>query len=137
MPAKTNNGIGIVDPFLKETHVSAGTWFYMLLYPQTITALNHTWEHPSFMDQVGSDTDAVAFAKLEIQKIADQYDVTYDELMDNAHRWVKTGDYWCYDMDGGKFESEYLTDNFWPLYETVTGESVHKDKKHSFFTCSC
>jgi hypothetical protein len=38
---------GIVDPFLPRM-VSAGQWFYLFLFPNTITSLTHDWEHPAF-----------------------------------------------------------------------------------------
>ncbi len=34
--------IGIIDPFLKE-NVKEGQWCYVLVYPNTITDLRHTW----------------------------------------------------------------------------------------------
>lgn len=44
------DAIGVVDPFMPEDkrHVAIGSWFWLCLYPKTITGLRHVWDHPSF-----------------------------------------------------------------------------------------
>jgi hypothetical protein len=42
---------GIVDPFLDTAAVEPGQWFYMFLFPNTVTGLRHAWTHPSFTDE--------------------------------------------------------------------------------------
>jgi hypothetical protein len=49
-PAGRVKPIGIVDPFLADT-VQPGQWFYMCLFPNSVTGLRHAWRHPSFSEE--------------------------------------------------------------------------------------
>lgn len=129
--------IGIVDPFLKNK-VMKGDWFWVFLYPNTITSLRHDWTHPAFLQQPKTqDTPPIItmdpsekwlreFAANEADGIA------YEDLMDAAHCYQNHGDYLS---QGGRFEGMYIPEEFWQHFTAVTSKEV--TDKGSFFSCSC
>lgn len=50
----TGTSIGIVDPFLTRS-IYPNDRFFLFLYPNSITALHHTWSHPAF-DETPSES---------------------------------------------------------------------------------
>lgn len=132
-------GIGIVDPFLLQT-VEKGEMFWLVVYPRQITSLRHVWEHPLFPTSIKTeyieiakdDSPEVKSAKKEIELMADELDVSYEDLMENAAYYQSHGEYW---NEGEKFDGAYLDDSFWNYYEIVTGKPAHE--RGSFLSCSC
>lgn len=129
--------VGIVDPFLKSA-VLEGEWFWMLLYPRTITSLRHVWAHPAFdqPNETISRTDHVAKSEAWIADHAELLGLGKAKLMAYAAEWLNGEEY---QVQQG---SEWWRDNFdatefWHHYEVVTGTTVAADKKHSFFCCTC
>jgi hypothetical protein len=122
--------IGIVDPFLKGP-VYEGQRCWMFLYPNTITALRHEWTHPAFCDK---PNHKAAASEVWLRSEAARIGVDYEELLERARDYIETGEYWS---EGGRFEGEYLNDDFWPHYEAVTGTKVPEKSRGSFLSCSC
>ena len=131
--------LGIVDPFLKEP-VQKGERFWMVLYPRMVTSLRHVWSHPAFADEAGVSAPSVAvssalsLAKETIERIAEVAEISYDEIISAADDYLSHGEYLC---QGGKWEGFYLSGEFWPAYEIVSGRTVKEDDRGSFFSCSC
>ena len=65
---------------------------------------------------------------------AESIEVSYNDLLNNAHMYVEYGEYW---NEGDKFDGAQLYDTFWSDYELVTGEVVPVDKRYDFLSCSC
>ena len=127
------NPLGIVDPFLKAT-VKKGQRFWLIVYPRQITSLRHVWSHPSFPDELGGPPSPRNVSEKWIRNYADSIPVKYEDLLMHAHEWVESGEYWC---EGGRFEGEFLNQDFWDHYENVAGVDVETNKRGSFFTCAC
>jgi hypothetical protein len=123
------DGIGIVDPFLKAA-VDEGQRFWMFLYPGTITSLRHDWTHPAFADKNASEVWLSNF-------IARSDCPSYYEVLGAA---INHGTH------GGSFDDEYLHFNevdahgnippeFWDHVEVVSGQKMEHRAKS--FSCSC
>lgn len=129
--------LGIVDPFIKG-FVEKGKRFWLYLYPRTITGLRHQWTHPAFPEAVEGESYGTPGEKLKSQRWitewADQYGVTFTDMVEAAKQHLKTGDYFC---RGGTFEGERVPDEFWDHFQIVTGMFVNSIDRDSFFTCSC
>ena len=150
-------GLGIVDPFLEEP-VAEGHRFWLVVYPRKITSLRHVWTHPDF-DNLERDLpetkpsvpEGIDPARLEafiekerkfigrdshawlwLRNFADSLGVDVDELLERAEDYQTHGEYW---NEGGRFEGEYVPDEFWDYYAEVTGNAT--PDRYSFFSCSC
>ena len=127
--ASNVTAIGIVDPFLNQP-VKKGQRFWMFLYPNTITSLNHVWEHPAFTKTTFPNT---FLSKLWMHKYAEQFGFTGERMVRAATDYLDHGNHFC---DGDTFESESVPAEFWVHYERITGRVV-QDHDDSFFACSC
>jgi hypothetical protein len=72
------DGCGVADPFLR-TPIARGTPFWLLMDLQEIPNVAHTWDHPT----LDFSPPVVEVQKNRwLQRYADEYGVTYEQLMD-------------------------------------------------------
>lgn len=135
--------VGIVDPFLKQK-VREGNRFWLIIYPRQITSLRHVWSHPDFEEtaetvKVEKGTSDHDKSKSWIEGFAVKLDQTYNRLMEAAETWLDAGKWNGYTYDNSETYKAYYDQfpEFWKHYAVVTGKEVPKDKRESFFTCSC
>ncbi len=129
--------IGVIDPFLKSS-IREGDQVWLFLYPGSITALRHEWEHPAFK----KDGSAVApedlektLAKQRIEAEAASAGLSYDDLMFAARDYRDHDEYLC---QGSRWDGHDMNDaeQFWQDFKLVTGEELPKHLG-GFFSCSC
>ena len=151
--ADNKEPLGIVDPFLTSP-VFPEQKFWFVMMPRMVHSLRHVWTHPAFTDEpeVAASTNLKAdyppIKTLEqcalekkkdvairyIESVADEADLSVDELLEGAHQYLEYGEYL---NEGSRWESFYLDDEFWIHYEVHTGIEVPEEKRGSFFSCSC
>lgn len=132
-PAAPNN-IGIVDPFI-QGRVSEDENFYLFLYPNTITALAHHWEHPAFPSvgptPVAAPPDAGYSEQWLRAWCGGRGECSYEQLLESLDNW--SGEDWLtiYGSDvGGNIDPA-----IWPHVEAVTGRQFPRPP--AYFSCSC
>lgn len=126
-----DDGIGIVDPFLREK-IYPGDLFWLVVYPRMITSLRHVWTHPAF-EQV-EELPSIGVSEKWIRNFADQNSLHYRVLMDSAESYLKYHDYLIL---GGLLEGKSVPEEFWDHYQNVTGSPVPEENRGNFFSCSC
>ena len=130
--------IGIVDPYLQTT-IRPGEWFWLFIYPKTITSLRHVWTHPDLNDL----PDAVVFKSMSldiqktfskdwIEKYANNIGIGYEQLLSDADDYVNFGHL---SSHGGLYEGHTTDPKFWDHYEVIRDTKV--DHRDNFFSCSC
>lgn len=134
---ETNKPFGIVDPYLRGP-AKYGERVWVFLYPKTITNLRHDWDHPAFkpeaIKEIKEAPKLSASQQWMMRYAENELEITYQDLMGATFDYLTTGEYL---YDGPRFEGYELPDGFWDHYEKITGTKVPKDKRYSFFACSC
>lgn len=110
--------IGIVDPYLKQG-VAPGEQFWLFLYPKTVTNLRHEWEHPAFANMDAHNKEA---AEEWLKAWALDAHIDYDEVLEAADKYIKTGDLSDFGFDVADRCYEDIA-TFWKHYKTLTGKS--------------
>lgn len=127
--SKAEKAIGIVDPFCLE-RVLEGKLFYILIYPNTVMNMAHTWTLPCLGDKVA--------AKERFEIHAARLGVSYEELMEAAHNANAYGEH-VVQIDG-EDQRDYMYSidikSFWLDYATLSGEAI-EEFDHYVYSCSC
>lgn len=131
--------IGVVDPYLKGP-VKKGQRFWLFLYPGSITSLRHEWIHPALNGPQEpthiSQDDHAAKSRAWISEHANYLGITDDVLMADAEHWLEYQEHRI-QHDSERWRNNFNPEEFWHHYEIVTGKPVEKDKKSSFYCCTC
>lgn len=135
--------IGIVDPFLDRS-VEPGERFWLFLYPMTITSLRHEWTHPAFsredIKSLRPDTDAdnrTASEKWLREFVARSDCPDYETVVATAiGKGSQQWDLDCLHFDGQDAHGE-IPPEFWIHIENVTGVRIPRDRRATYFSCSC
>lgn len=144
--------IGIVDPFLKEV-VKEGEWFYMLLYPKTITSLKHLWEHPAFKENpeykyVGTTTGRISSSSKDDKQKSEAWLKQY--VIDHCPYWNESSDgykqfldyvktdktIFYYGTDCHNYEEVENADELFKHLSVVLDMNINKEY-FKYFSCSC
>lgn len=138
------NGIGIVDPFLRTT-VGIGERFWLILNPGSITALRHAWEHPAFEAEKPAPSQPLLDRAASEQWLRDfcaradcpDYHTTVAAAInfyDDYGQSYNEGDYVL--ICGSDAHSD-IPPEFWTHVQVVTGQTIPDEKRAKYFSCSC
>jgi len=136
----TTNGVGIVDPFLREP-VKPGQWFWLVIYPRVITSLRHVWSHPAFGEEAGSaPVQPTRTASEQWMMIWARKHMSGDYYGDKG----RLSDESAYaaaleagrDLHLGPYENarDHIDNEWWAHWEAITGEVGQRGE---YFSCSC
>jgi hypothetical protein len=143
MVGSTNPGkeIGVVDPF-RRYDVPAGETFWLMLFPNTITGIRHTWSHPAFADEdvpgtTKANTEQRQKAASFLIELAAELKMPYAELVEilrQCNGGIDVHVLPFYTPD--RLCDEYDRRHMWRCWEIVSGERA-KDLNAYVFRCSC
>lgn len=133
---RTIKFIGIVDPFLTEP-VKENEWFYMLLYPKTITGLKHVWTHPEFHIE-DNNNEIIAGSKKESELWLRFYIKNYGGDYNDVIEAVKNKGSACFGRDLNYEDFNEYDSEFWKHIQIVLGENLSDEHKETVtFRCAC
>ena len=125
--------VGIVDPFL-ETPVLPGRWFYLCLFPYSITSLRHVWTHPAFTNKTDEEIvigvkESKAQSTAWLLKFCQNHGLELTRLLEE----LPSGSVWA-----GSNEGLWLSDpeqrELIHHFENLTGQ---RGPDGVYFTCAC
>jgi len=128
--------VGIVDPFLKQD-VKKGERFHVLLYPNTVTSLKHSWTHPSIKDIPKPESKDIQRAKAYLEEFASSNRISYQELLDILYEANDEGYYNCGSAEDLQDSLNCDKENLLFYYSIVSGKQLNRDKDDVWFGCAC
>lgn len=137
--------LGVVDPFVGR--VAQGDRFFLFLYPNTVSAMRHEWEHPG-VPSVDRPLMTVEASEKWLREFAESHDCpSYEGLLKAAlGEDLEMEDefgYYSYENDGehlvfyGLDAHGEIPPEFWDHVEVVTGKRIPSTKRATYFSCSC
>lgn len=146
---RTDNAIGVIDPFLKHV-VLEGESCWLFLYPETVTGMRHEWQHPAFPEQAAEPSDKAESMRW-MEEFASKHHEPYrgndeeypgpactaGQLIEAGREFLQTGDMMVQRGDetlrdiGGHELQE-----FWKHFAVITGISVPQFTENPF-SCTC
>lgn len=134
--AGTLDGVGIVDPFLRD-NVQPGQGFWLVIYPRQIKSLRHVWSHPAFSDEAGTEAPRPTSKEASERWLRDFCSTAdcpgYEETIAAA---VNSDDGEYLHFSGRDAHGE-IPPEFWGHVEVVTGRKIAPEHRASWFSCSC
>lgn len=130
--------VGIADPFLLGG-ANPGQWFWVMLFPRTITSLRHEWTHPKI--DGGAERPTREQAEAWLRTFVKEADCpSYEAVLGEAVKHAVDGGHWGDDehlhFDGFDAHGE-IPPEFWECVEVITGVQVPIDRRASYFSCAC
>lgn len=138
--------IGVVDPFLPQIVVKPGEYFWLFLFPETVTGMRHHWEHPAFDDKPDQDADTIehlahgsaielgewgeieaetehpsAAAELWMRRFAERWGVSYDEALEHGKRRLYDPDHMHIEREMSVHLSVAESAEYWRCFTALTG----------------
>ena len=127
-----NKSIGIADPFLKK-NISRGENFLLILNPDAVDNVQHTWEHPVDFTPPNNPPKMNYFLEEE----AKNWGVTYQQLMDACKYCVENDSSAPY--PGTKTDEEFdeAIDNSdtYSLWSEWAGETLYEFSNYGTECC--
>lgn len=129
-----SESVGIVDPFLKD-RIFPGQWFYLFLFPRTVSNLRHNWSHPAFFENAKDIQRSIEWLKNFASRHNFSYpydgEGPYKEMMRQVKVYLSRGT-----SDSDSWQHIELDNTFWDHIETVLDQKI-VDYRTEYIPCSC
>lgn len=135
---KSDNRVGIIDPFLNLRVVPKGSRVYLFLYPNTVTGMRHEWSCPAVdgTTTLSPPEDDKEEHEKWLRNFAKKWNYDYDELTIDAQKdggHIVAGSTSSSPEDMG---SDY--EEFWDHLEALAGQKFNAHHRGCItWSCAC